>query len=99
MLHSESPNGFYDFDKEFWNHVCEFIDFQIYNLKREDFPTLRDYNDYLERVENIVMNLTYDIDVEETEMEVNRFKEEYSELIERNKRKVRSFRCLFLFSK
>lgn len=53
-----------------------------------DFPTLRDFNNYLERVETIVMNLTYNIDVEETEAEVNRFKVENSELIERNKRKV-----------
>lgn len=61
---------------------------QIYNLKRADFPTLRDFNNYLERIETIVMNLTYNIDVEETETEINRFKAENSELIERNKRKV-----------
>lgn len=61
---------------------------QIYNFKRADFPTLLDFNNYLERFETIVMNLTYNIDVEETEAEISRFKAENSELIEKNKRKV-----------
>lgn len=69
------------------NHIRKKLG-KIYNLKRMDFPTLRDFNNYLERIETIVMNLTYNIDVEETEAEVNRFKSENSELIERNKRKL-----------
>lgn len=56
-----------------------------------DFPTLCDFNNYLERVETIVMNLTYSIDVKETEAEISRFKVENSELIEKNKRKVVRF--------
>ncbi|VDK67601.1 unnamed protein product [Onchocerca ochengi] len=69
------------------NHIRKKLK-KIYNLKRADFPTLRDFNNYLERIETIVMNLTYNIDVEETETEINRFKAENSELIERNKRKL-----------
>lgn len=60
-------------------------------MKRVDFPTLCDFNNYLERVETIVMNLTYSIDVKETEAEISRFKVENSELIEKNKRKVVRF--------
>uniref|UniRef100_A0A1I8EC52 CDK-activating kinase assembly factor MAT1 n=2 Tax=Wuchereria bancrofti TaxID=6293 RepID=A0A1I8EC52_WUCBA len=69
------------------NHIRKKLG-KIYNLKQVDFPTLRDFNNYLERIETIVMNLTYNIDVEETEAEINRFKLENSELIERNKRKL-----------
>ncbi|VDK71440.1 unnamed protein product [Litomosoides sigmodontis] len=52
------------------NHIRKKLR-KIYNLKRADFPTLRDFNNYLERVETIVMNLTYNIDVEETEAELD----------------------------
>lgn len=69
------------------NHIRKKLK-KIYNLKRDDFPTLHDFNNYLERIETIVMNLTHNIDVEETEAEISRFKEESSELIERNKRKL-----------
>ncbi|VDK17458.1 unnamed protein product [Anisakis simplex] len=61
---------------------------KIYNLKRENFPSLREYNDYLERIETMVMNLAHDIDVEETEAEISRFKSENAELLERNKKKL-----------
>uniref|UniRef100_A0A1I7XTW4 MAT1 domain-containing protein n=1 Tax=Heterorhabditis bacteriophora TaxID=37862 RepID=A0A1I7XTW4_HETBA len=61
---------------------------KIYNLKKEDFLTLREYNDYLERVETLVVNLAYGIDLEETEAEIATFKEANSELIERNKKKL-----------
>ncbi|VDK27839.1 unnamed protein product [Gongylonema pulchrum] len=69
------------------NHIRKKLK-KVYNLKRDDFPTLRDFNDYLEHVETVVMNLTCNIDVEETEAEISRFKEENSELIERNRRKL-----------
>ncbi|VDM45838.1 unnamed protein product [Toxocara canis] len=61
---------------------------KIYNLKRENFATAREYNDYLERIETMVMNLAHEIDVEETEAEISRFKSENSELVERNKKKA-----------
>ncbi|KAK6028167.1 CDK-activating kinase assembly factor MAT1 [Ostertagia ostertagi] len=61
---------------------------KVYNLKKEDFPTLREFNDYLERFECLVCNLAYGIDVEETEAEIAAFKETHAELIERNKKKL-----------
>jgi len=60
---------------------------KIYNLKEDDFPTLRDFNDYLERIEHLVCNLKDGIDIEATEAEMQRFKDEHLELIERNRRK------------
>jgi len=32
----------------------ESILFKIFNLQEEDFPNLREFNDYLEKVEDIV---------------------------------------------
>lgn len=69
------------------NHVRKKLK-KIYNLHREDFPSLREFNDYLEHFETLVMNLANDIDVEETEAEIKRFKEENSELIEKNRKKL-----------
>uniref|UniRef100_A0A1I7YU64 MAT1 domain-containing protein n=1 Tax=Steinernema glaseri TaxID=37863 RepID=A0A1I7YU64_9BILA len=61
---------------------------KIYNLKRDDFETLRDYNDYLERIETIVYNLMDGVDVEATEAEIQRFKDEHIDKIERNRRRL-----------
>ncbi|KAJ1353594.1 hypothetical protein KIN20_010249, partial [Parelaphostrongylus tenuis] len=61
---------------------------KIYNLKKDDFPSLREFNDYLERFETIVCNLTSGVDVEETEAEIAEFKEANQELIERNKKRL-----------
>lgn len=61
---------------------------KIYNLKKDDFPSLKEFNDYLERFEYIVCNLACGIDVEETEAEVAAFKERNAELIERNKKRL-----------
>lgn len=47
--------------------------FGIYNKTEEDFETLKEYNQYLENVENIVFNLTNGIDVEETEKNLNEY--------------------------
>ncbi|VDD91889.1 unnamed protein product [Enterobius vermicularis] len=69
------------------NHVRKKLK-KIYNLHREDFPSLREFNDYLEHFETIVMNLANDIDVEETEAEIKKFKEKNSDLIEKNKKKL-----------
>ncbi|KAK6737934.1 hypothetical protein RB195_020183 [Necator americanus] len=61
---------------------------KIYNLKKDDFPSLREFNDYLERFECIVCNLAFGIDVEDTEAEIAAFKEANAELIEKNKKKM-----------
>lgn len=69
------------------NHVRKKLK-KVYNLHREDFPSLREFNDYLEHFETIVMNLANDIDVEETEAEIKRFREKNSEVIEKNRKKL-----------
>ncbi|VDN53645.1 unnamed protein product [Dracunculus medinensis] len=61
---------------------------KIFNLKRDDFGTLREYNDYLERIEIFVFNLVDGINVTETEAEINRFKNENASLIDRNRYKL-----------
>ncbi|KAI3415747.1 hypothetical protein GPALN_005331 [Globodera pallida] len=60
---------------------------KIFNLQEDDFTTLREFNDYLERVEDIVFRLVNELKVEETEQEMHTFKEEFAEAIERNRRR------------
>lgn len=52
-----------------------------YNKREEDFPSLRDYNDYLEEVEDIVFNLIEGVDVQRTEAKVALYQEENAEAI------------------
>jgi len=59
---------------------------KTFNLNETNFPTLRAFNDYLEKVEDIVFKLANDIDVEDTEAEVKQFKADHSEEIERNRK-------------
>ncbi|KFD48641.1 hypothetical protein M514_10496 [Trichuris suis] len=58
---------------------------KTFNLKEEDFPNLRAYNDYLEQFEDIIFNLVHDQDVEETKMAIATFVKEHEEQIQRNK--------------
>ncbi|KAL3124703.1 hypothetical protein niasHT_001540 [Heterodera trifolii] len=60
---------------------------KTYNLHEDDFETLREFNDYLERVEEIVFRLVNESQVEETEQEMQTFREKYAEAIERNRRR------------
>eukprot|EP00243_Klebsormidium_subtile_P004381 TRINITY_DN18363_c0_g1_i1.p1 TRINITY_DN18363_c0_g1~~TRINITY_DN18363_c0_g1_i1.p1 ORF type:complete len:184 (-),score=32.67 TRINITY_DN18363_c0_g1_i1:63-614(-) len=53
----------------------------IYNKEQEDFEELREYNDYLETIEDIVFNLVEGIDVAATEARVARYQEENQEQI------------------
>eukprot|EP00995_Heteronema_vittatum_P007733 NODE_2885_length_729_cov_260.645588_g2037_i0.p1 GENE.NODE_2885_length_729_cov_260.645588_g2037_i0~~NODE_2885_length_729_cov_260.645588_g2037_i0.p1 ORF type:complete len:162 (+),score=68.49 NODE_2885_length_729_cov_260.645588_g2037_i0:190-675(+) len=48
----------------------------IYNKTLEDFPNLRDYNDYLEEVETIIYNLTYEIEVPSQQAKIERYRRE-----------------------
>eukprot|EP01135_Chromosphaera_perkinsii_P001940 Nk52_evm7s213 gene=Nk52_evmTU7s213 len=57
------------------------------NKRREDFPDLRSYNDFLEYVEDCVFNLANNIDTERVMDEIAKFKEENKEVIERNHKK------------
>lgn len=94
-----------NYDKFYKNYTNSFIPlfflfiighiFQIFNLKRDDFGTLREYNDYLERIEIFVFNLVDGINVTETEAEINRFKNENASLIDRNRYKVSFYSQFF----
>lgn len=59
-----------------------------FNKKEEDFSSLREYNDYLEEVENIIFNLTNNIDIVETNKKIEQYKKENRELILKNKIKI-----------
>ncbi|KAG8217300.1 CDK-activating kinase assembly factor MAT1-domain-containing protein [Butyriboletus roseoflavus] len=62
-----------------------------FNKRREDFPDLRLYNDYLEEVEDITFNLINDIDVPETEARIERYRKENAPLIELNLRREEQY--------
>ncbi|OXU25451.1 hypothetical protein TSAR_012041 [Trichomalopsis sarcophagae] len=59
-----------------------------FNKKEEDFATQREYDDYLEEVENIIYNLANNIDVIETNKKIEQYKRENRELILKNKTKL-----------
>ncbi|KAI5905218.1 RNA polymerase II transcription factor B subunit 3 [Candida parapsilosis] len=59
----------------------------IYNKTEEDFPNLKEFNSYLENIEDIVFKLTNGIDVEQTEAELTQYEQEHRiEIIEKNMR-------------
>ncbi|KAG6379141.1 CDK-activating kinase assembly factor MAT1-domain-containing protein [Boletus reticuloceps] len=62
-----------------------------FNKRREDFPDLRSYNDYLEEVEDITFNLINDLDVAETEARIERYRKENVTLIELNVRREEQY--------
>ncbi|KAF9563640.1 TFIIH/NER complex subunit [Mortierella alpina] len=55
-----------------------------FNKRREDFKTLKDYNDYLETVEDLTFKLVNEIDVETTKLAIDRFVAENRDLIRIN---------------
>jgi len=62
-----------------------------FNKKREDFPDLRVYNDYLEMVEDITFNLINEIDVPQTEARIANYRSENAALIEANIQRDESY--------
>ncbi|KAG9318244.1 CDK-activating kinase assembly factor MAT1-domain-containing protein [Chiua virens] len=62
-----------------------------FNKRREDFPDLYSYNDYLEEVEDITFNLINDVDVAETEARVERYRKENASSIELNLRREEQY--------
>ncbi|KAF8733065.1 hypothetical protein HU200_015426 [Digitaria exilis] len=54
---------------------------RIFNKTQDHFPTLKDYNDYLEEVEDMTFNLIEGIDVEAIEAKIARYEEENAEQI------------------
>lgn len=59
-----------------------------FNKKEDDFPTLREYNDYLEEIETIIYNLTNNIDIVTTNKRIEQYKKDNKELIMKNKVKI-----------
>ncbi|KAJ2834076.1 TFIIH/NER complex subunit [Coemansia furcata] len=59
-----------------------------FNRRQEDFKQLKDYNDYLEMVEDITLKLLYDDDTDEAEYMIERYRRENTSIIERNQSKL-----------
>ena len=56
----------------------------IFNKTEEDFEDLKGFNAYLEHIEEIVFNLTHDVDVEKTNKELNDYEGEHKvEILEK----------------
>ncbi|KAK6116701.1 hypothetical protein DH2020_049583 [Rehmannia glutinosa] len=53
----------------------------IYNKREEDFPSLREYNDYLEEVEDMIVNLVDGIDVPAIEARIAEYQRENADQI------------------
>lgn len=53
----------------------------IFNKREEDFPSLREYNDYLEEVEDMIFNLIEGIDVPVIEAKIAQYQKENAEQI------------------
>ncbi|KAK1257883.1 hypothetical protein QJS04_geneDACA017396 [Acorus gramineus] len=53
----------------------------IFNKREDDFPSLREYNDYLEEVEDMTFNLVEGIGVAAIEAKIARYQEENAEQI------------------
>lgn len=59
-----------------------------FNKKEDDFASLREYDDYLEQVETIIYNLTYEVDVEQTKQMIEQYRRDNAELISKNRGKL-----------
>ncbi|XP_018417549.1 PREDICTED: CDK-activating kinase assembly factor MAT1 [Nanorana parkeri] len=61
---------------------------KIYNKREEDFPSLREYNDFLEEIEEIVFNLTNNVDLDDTKKKLDMYQKLNKDTISRNKVKL-----------
>ena len=59
-----------------------------FNKQEEDFESLREYNDYLEMVEDIIFNLSNNVDTLETNKKIQQYKEENRTTIIKNRSKM-----------
>ncbi|CAG8621741.1 2203_t:CDS:2 [Paraglomus brasilianum] len=59
-----------------------------FNKRQEDFPSLKEYNDYLEEVEKIAWNLINGISLEETEAKIKAYQQENHDLIAANAQRM-----------
>ncbi|KAG6587804.1 CDK-activating kinase assembly factor MAT1 [Cucurbita argyrosperma subsp. argyrosperma] len=72
----------------------------IFNKREDDFPSLREYNDYLEEVEDMTFNLIEGIDVQAIEAKIARYQEENAEQIMVNRaRKAEEYAAALAASK
>lgn len=58
---------------------------QVFNKREEDFMTLKDYNDYLEEVEDLVFNLLHDVDVQKTNARLEAYRQQNLDSINKNR--------------
>jgi hypothetical protein len=64
----------------------------IFNKSEEDFPTLQEYQDYDEEVEDIIYNLVHDIDIVTTNQKIEKYRKENEETIFFNQSKQMEMR-------
>lgn len=60
---------------------------KTFNKRSEDFPSLREYNNYLEEVEEIIFNLVNNIDVEATQEKLQAYEQRNRDQILANSRR------------
>lgn len=56
----------------------------VFNRREDEFESLRDYNDYLNTVEDIIFNLVNHVDVEETKKRFEQYKAQHEKEIKEN---------------
>ena len=61
---------------------------RIFCKSQEDFSSLREYNDYLELVEDIIFNLANNIDVDNTNRKIQDYKSANTDFIRKNQNKI-----------
>lgn len=57
---------------------------KVFNRREEEFESLRDYNDYLNEVEDITFNLIHNIDIDETQRRFNEYEQKFKDEIKEN---------------
>ncbi|MPC45431.1 CDK-activating kinase assembly factor MAT1 [Portunus trituberculatus] len=57
---------------------------KVYNMSEDDFPTLEEWNAYLEEIEEIVYNITNDINKPEMEKKIENYEKQNKNEIRKN---------------
>lgn len=57
---------------------------KVYNMSEDDFPTLDEWNAYLEEIEEIVFNITNDINKPEMEKKIENYEKQNKNEIRKN---------------
>uniref|UniRef100_A0A0R3WNN2 CDK-activating kinase assembly factor MAT1 n=1 Tax=Hydatigena taeniaeformis TaxID=6205 RepID=A0A0R3WNN2_HYDTA len=58
-----------------------------FNKREEDFENVEDYDSYLETIEDIIYNLSNDVDVDKTKKFIEQYKKDNKDIIKRNRKK------------